>query len=79
MKLCMDFNLEKSEKEVQLVCFPTGQTDKLQPLDNCPFGSMKPKWIAYKDDSRIDPNFQVINHSLKLDNPLILFIVGHKK
>ena len=60
LRLCLNFNLTKSGKEVQLVCFPTGQTDKLQPLDNCPFGSMKPKWIAYKDDSRIDPEFQVM-------------------
>ena len=70
LKLCIDFNLQKSGKEVQLVCFPTGQTDKLQPLDNCPFGSMKPKWIAYKDDSRIDPYFQVVRDEFGIPDKL---------
>ncbi|GAU89557.1 hypothetical protein RvY_02094 [Ramazzottius varieornatus] len=37
-KLCRD-----SGKDIKLICLPAGQTDKLQPLDNCTFGFMKVK------------------------------------
>ncbi|GAV07148.1 hypothetical protein RvY_17023 [Ramazzottius varieornatus] len=51
-KLCRD-----SGKDIKLICLPAGQTDKLQPLDNCAFGCMKEKWKNYKASRRLDPTF----------------------
>lgn len=39
LKACLD-----SEKDIQVVCFPSGQTANLQPLDKSVFGSVKTHW-----------------------------------
>ncbi|GAU90271.1 hypothetical protein RvY_02709 [Ramazzottius varieornatus] len=50
----------ESGKDICLIRLPSGQTDKLQPLDSCPFGTMKPKWTAYKSFHRINPQFECL-------------------
>ncbi|GAU91648.1 hypothetical protein RvY_03867 [Ramazzottius varieornatus] len=50
-KLCIE-----SGKDTCLICLPSGQTDKLLPLDSCPLGTMKSKWTAYKSFHRINPS-----------------------
>ena len=65
LEACLKHN-EISAKKAELLCFPSGQTDKLQPLDKVPFGGMKQKFKRYKNFYRImDPNFEVRNGFLK--------------
>ena len=39
LKACIE-----SGKDIQVVCFPSGQTATLQPLDKSVFGSIKTHW-----------------------------------
>ncbi|GAU90325.1 hypothetical protein RvY_02756 [Ramazzottius varieornatus] len=53
-KLCRD-----SGKDIKFICPPAGQTDKLQPLDNCASGCMDVKWNNYTASRRLDPTFEM--------------------
>ncbi|GAV06067.1 hypothetical protein RvY_16103 [Ramazzottius varieornatus] len=57
-KLCRD-----SGTDIKLICLPAGQTDKLQPLDNCTFGCMKVKWTNYKASKRLDPSVEMTRNT----------------
>ncbi|GAV08498.1 hypothetical protein RvY_18180 [Ramazzottius varieornatus] len=57
-KLCIE-----SGKFVCLISLPSGQTDKLQPLDSCPLETMKPKWTAYKSFHRINPQCEITRNT----------------
>ena len=60
LEMCLEHN-KVSEKQVQLVCLPSGQTDKLQPLDYCSSLNVKDKFRRYKDYYRVmDSDFEVI-------------------
>ncbi|GAV02586.1 hypothetical protein RvY_13130 [Ramazzottius varieornatus] len=52
-----------SPVKICLICLLSGQTDKLQPLDSCPFGTMKPKCSAYKSFHLIDPQFEITRNT----------------
>ncbi|GAU89666.1 hypothetical protein RvY_02192-2 [Ramazzottius varieornatus] len=60
-KLCIE-----SGKDIRLTCLPSGQTDKLQPLDSRPFGTMKAKWSDYKLFHHVDPQFEEKSSCLSL-------------
>ncbi|GAU98096.1 hypothetical protein RvY_09285 [Ramazzottius varieornatus] len=64
--------MNNSEKEIEAMCLPSGQTAFLQPLDRKVFGGVKQKWTKYLQDSRldtsVDPDFFV--HSFNFTGPL---------
>ncbi|GAU92628.1 hypothetical protein RvY_04683 [Ramazzottius varieornatus] len=64
-----------SEKEIEVMCLPSGQTAFLQPLDKKVFGGVKQKWTKYLQDSRLDTSVdEKLSISEDRTNTCILWI-----
>ncbi|GAU89115.1 hypothetical protein RvY_01706 [Ramazzottius varieornatus] len=66
--------MNNSEKEIEFMCLPSGQTAFLQPLDRKVFGGVKQKWTKYLQDSWLDTSVDVTkrdfpSHIVKLWKP----------
>ena len=48
-----------SGNAVRVVCFPSGQTSRLQPLDVSVFGGLKKNWSDYLRDMHVDADVEV--------------------
>ncbi|GAU96001.1 hypothetical protein RvY_07511 [Ramazzottius varieornatus] len=69
---------EKSEKDIQLVCLPSGQTHHLQPLDCCVFSGVKSDWTHYKNLRRVDPDFEISRRTFSGHMALLCTPLAHK-